>query len=232
MLPYTAGMADFDTALEECEYQGMWFAEGRPLTCCASGAAPSSSATGTLLRLPSTTSTSATSTPSAPGTTRTGRMCTSTTSAAPTGWATASSAASGRTPTTGPSWASSPTTAAPPDVRVANIRQFLHERGFLVLKGGHDNLVRDQVREEEIDFERTRAYMKDDKGFDIFINAEPGPGFDRIEAELLLALRTWVDEEVGRNPVAVALPRRDAWLLGQWGDQCGGCGSSPGTTGT
>ena len=27
MLPYTAGMADFDTALEECEYQGMWFAE-------------------------------------------------------------------------------------------------------------------------------------------------------------------------------------------------------------
>ena len=27
MLPYTSGMADFDTALEECEYQGMWFAE-------------------------------------------------------------------------------------------------------------------------------------------------------------------------------------------------------------
>ena len=25
--PYTSGMADFDTALEECEYQGMWFAE-------------------------------------------------------------------------------------------------------------------------------------------------------------------------------------------------------------
>ena len=27
MLPYTSGMADFETALEECEYQGMWFAE-------------------------------------------------------------------------------------------------------------------------------------------------------------------------------------------------------------
>ncbi len=77
------------------------------------------------------------------------------------------------------------------------------------------------MRAEEIDFERTRAWLQDDKGFDIFINAEPGPEFDRIEAELLLALRTWVDEEVGRNPVAVALPRRDAWLLGQWGDQCG-----------
>ena len=38
---------------------------------------------------------------------------------------------------------------------------------------------------------------------------------------MLLALRTWVDEEAGRNPVAIALPRRDAYILGQWGDQCG-----------
>ena len=36
-----------------------------------------------------------------------------------------------------------------------------------------------------------------------------------------MALRTWVDEEVGRTPVAMALPKRDAYLLGQWGDQCG-----------
>ena len=27
MTPYTSGMADFDTALEECEYQGIWFAD-------------------------------------------------------------------------------------------------------------------------------------------------------------------------------------------------------------
>ena len=27
MKPYTAGMTDFETALEECEYQGLWFAE-------------------------------------------------------------------------------------------------------------------------------------------------------------------------------------------------------------
>ena len=26
-LPYTHGMADFDTAMEECEYQGLWFAD-------------------------------------------------------------------------------------------------------------------------------------------------------------------------------------------------------------
>ena len=27
MTPYTSGMTDFDTALEECEYQGLWFAK-------------------------------------------------------------------------------------------------------------------------------------------------------------------------------------------------------------
>ena len=110
---------------------------------------------------------------------------------------------------------------ASPDVRIANIRKFLHDSGFTVLKNGHDRVERDQVLEEDIDWEKTRAYLKDDKGFDIFINAEPGEEFDRIERELILALRTWVDEEVGRTPVAIALPKRDAYILGQWGDQCG-----------
>ena len=75
--------------------------------------------------------------------------------------------------------------------------------------------------EKDIDWEETRAYLKDDKGFDIYINTEPGPAFDEIERELLLALRTWVDEGVGRTPIAIALPKRDAYILGQWGDQCG-----------
>ena len=34
-------------------------------------------------------------------------------------------------------------------------------------------------------------------------------------------MRSWIDEETGRTPIAVALPKRDAYLLGQWGDQCG-----------
>ena len=45
--------------------------------------------------------------------------------------------------------------------------------------------------------------------------------FETIERELLTALRTWVDEETGQTPIAFALPKRDAFLLGQWGDQCG-----------
>ena len=219
MLPYTAGMADFDTALEECEYQGMWFAEvarymlrerGCSFFIChwhlydylnhihlgdVDPVCPGYDADRADVYLDYFRRAYQV------GDRILGRL-----------WEDADDRTFvGVLSDHGCS----------PDVRVANIRQFLHERGFLVLKGGHENLVRDQVREEEIDFERTRAWLKDDKGFDIFINAEPGPEFDRIEAELLLALRTWVDEEVGRNPVAVALPRRDAWLLGQWGDQCG-----------
>jgi hypothetical protein len=108
-----------------------------------------------------------------------------------------------------------------PDFRVANIRKFLVDRGFLTLKAGAEGLERDQVREEDIDWDRTKAYLKDDKGFDIFINASTGEAFDQIERDLLLALRTWVDEGTNQTPVALALPKRDAYLLGQWGDQCG-----------
>ena len=52
-----------------------------------------------------------------------------------------------------------------PDVRVANIRQFLHEQGFLVLKGdGEEALVRDQVREEDIDWEHTPGLYEGRQG--------------------------------------------------------------------
>lgn len=53
-------------------------------------------------------------------------------------------------------------------------------------------------------------------------DAEPGSEFDEIERQVLLVLRTWIDEEVDRNPIAaIARPRRDAYLRGQWGDQWG-----------
>ena len=219
MLPYTAGMADFDTALEECEYQGMWFAEVARYMLRERGCSFFICHWHLFdylnhIHLGDVD-------PVCPGyaTERAERYVDYFRRAYQVGdrilgrlWEDADEQTYvGVVSDHGCS----------PDVRVANIRQFLHEQGFLALKGGEEGLVRDQVREEDIDWARTRAYLKDDKGFDIFINAEPGPAFDRIETELLLALRTWVDREVGRNPVAVALPRRDAYLLGQWGDQCG-----------
>jgi hypothetical protein len=108
-----------------------------------------------------------------------------------------------------------------PDIRVANIRKFLVQQGFTVLNRDVESVELDQISENDIDWDHTRAYLKDEKGFDIFINAPAGEEFDRIEQKLLLALRTWVDTDVGRTPVAIALPKRDAYLLGQWGDQCG-----------
>ncbi|MDE0198295.1 MAG: hypothetical protein OXK78_08880, partial [Caldilineaceae bacterium] len=109
-----------------------------------------------------------------------------------------------------------------PDVRIANLRQFLYDEGFLVLKqGGEEAIAQDlDPSSDEIDWDQTKAYLAR-RGFDITINADPGPEFDQIERELLTALRTWVDEETGNTVVAIALPKRDAYLLGQWGDECG-----------
>ena len=109
-----------------------------------------------------------------------------------------------------------------PDVRIANLRQFLYDKGFLVLRnGGGDAIAQDlDPSSEEIDWDQTKAYLAR-RGFDITINAEPGPKFEEIERELLTALRTWIDEETGNTVVAIALPKRDAYLLGQWGDECG-----------
>ena len=219
MKPYTSGMADFDTALEECEYQGLWFADVANYmlrekgcsfyichwhlydylnhihlndvdpVCPAYDLERADEAMHYFRRAYQV------------GDRILGRI-----------WE-----AAGANTYVG----ILSDHGACPDVRIANIRKFLHDRGFLVLKNGTEGVERDQVREEDIDWEKTRAYLKDDKGFDIFINAKPGGDFDRIEKDLLLALRTWVDKETGRTPIAVALPRRDAYILGQWGDQCG-----------
>ncbi len=111
---------------------------------------------------------------------------------------------------------------AVPDVRIANLRQFLCDKGFLVLKNGGEEAIAQDLDPppENIDWDRTKAFLAR-RGFDITINAEPGPAFDKIERELLTALRTWIDEETGNTVVAIALPKRDAYLLGQWGDECG-----------
>jgi predicted AlkP superfamily phosphohydrolase/phosphomutase len=219
MVPYWSGMADFDTALEECEYQALWFAEVANYMLWERGCAffichwhlydylnhihlndvdpvcpdydpeTADRAMDYFRRAYQVADRVL------------GRMWEATDAETYVGILSDH--------------------GAYPDVRIANIRKFLYDRGFTVLKDGAEGIEQDKILERDIDWEKTRAYLKDDKGFDIFINAEPGEEFDRIERELLLALRTWVDEEIGRTPIAIALPKRDAYLLGQWGDQCG-----------
>ncbi len=112
--------------------------------------------------------------------------------------------------------------AAVPDRRAINMRKFLYERGFLVLKNPSQWLNNDETPDENIDWIETKAFMKPGRGYDIFINAQEGSTqYLRIQDELVRVLRTWVDDDTGQCPIAVALRKKDAPLLGFWGDQCG-----------
>ena len=225
MTPYTAGMVDYDTALEECEYQGLWFADVANymlhqkgcsyFTChwhlydyinhihladvdpvCPGYNSDHSDKYLDYFRRAYQV-----------GDRVLGRMYT----AADAANAKGDQVYVGILADHG----------AYADVRIANIRKFLYDEGFLVLKGGEEAISEDQdAPPQDIDWEKTTAFMAR-RGFDIAINAEPGPRFEAIERKLLTSLRTWVDTETGQTPVAIALPKRDAYLLGQWGDQCG-----------
>jgi len=223
-IPYSSGMADFDTALEECEYQGLWFADVANymlyeqdcsyFTChwhlydylnhihlndvdpaCPGYKEANAEGALDLFRKAYQV-----------GDRVLGRL-----------WEAADAHSEHKVYVGIIS-----DHGAYPDIRIANIRQFLYDRGFLVLKSGPASVAQDQdTVPDDIDWGQTRAYLKR-RGFDIAINAEPGSAeFSAIERDLLTALRSWVDEETGQTPVAIALPRRDAYLLGQWGDQCG-----------
>ena len=226
MTPYTAGMTDFDTALEECEYQGLWFAKVANymlherdcsfFTChwhlydylnhihladvdpeCPGFNPETKEKYMDYFRRTYQV-----------GDRVLGLMYEAADRANQDGGKTYVGIISDH--------------GAFPDVRIANLRQFLYDEGFLVLKeGGEEAIAQDlDPRSDEIDWDRTKAFLAR-RGFDITINADPGPEFDQIERELLTALRTWVDGETGNTVVAIALPKRDAYLLGQWGDECG-----------
>ena len=226
MVPYTAGMTDFDTALEECEYQGLWFADVANFMLHERGCSYFTCHWHLYdylnhIHLGDVD-------PVCPGFNPArqdyymdyfrrayevgdrvlGRLY----EAADRADSNGDEVYVGILADHG----------AYPDVRIANIRKFLHDEGFLALREGPDAVAEDQdnIPHEEVDWGKTTAYLSK-RGFDITINAQPGPAFDEIERKLLTALRTWVDKETGQTPVAIALPKRDAYLLGQWGDQCG-----------
>lgn len=112
--------------------------------------------------------------------------------------------------------------AAVPDRRAINMRKFLYEKGFLALKDPTKGLDRDETPNENIDWTKTKAYMKPGLGYDIFVNAPEGSSeYINIQNDLIRVLRTWVDEDANMCPVAIALRKKDAPLLGFWGEQCG-----------
>jgi predicted AlkP superfamily phosphohydrolase/phosphomutase len=110
------------------------------------------------------------------------------------------------------------------DRRAINMRKFLYKKAFLSLIGSSRWLNNDETPDKNIDWKKTKVFMKPGRGYDIFININAKEGSNeylRIQDELVHILCTWVDDDTGQCPIAVALRKKDAPLLGFWGDQCG-----------
>lgn len=111
--------------------------------------------------------------------------------------------------------------AAIPQFRATDIPRLLHDHGYLVYKEpvAHFDPNEDFAK---IDMERTKVFITPVRNYELFVNAPEGTEeYVRIQREVITLLRSWVDVETGQCPVAVALPKYHAALMGCWGDQCG-----------
>ncbi|UCF96827.1 MAG: alkaline phosphatase family protein [Spirochaetaceae bacterium] len=110
-----------------------------------------------------------------------------------------------------------------PVSRQLYLEKFLEDKRYLVRRDRSLPLsALDQDWDKNIDWDRTKAYLKGGTriDFSIYINAE-GETKKRVEDKLLRDLRTWVDPYTGKTPIAIALKKRDAFLLGCWGENVG-----------
>lgn len=110
--------------------------------------------------------------------------------------------------------------ALSPTHRCGDVLGRLVQRGLVVLKGDTP---------DQIDFERSRAYMQADRGSEVYVNVRgrepmgivPPEAYERVQAEIVDALLDWRDDETGQRVVALALPIQDGQLIGFWGELCG-----------
>lgn len=104
-----------------------------------------------------------------------------------------------------------------------HLERFLWEQGFLALReGGLPLNAHDPQWLTHIDWDKTKAYVR--QGFffgpEIYINA-PEDEKEPIQEQVIQALLSWRDEDTGRSPIAIALKKGDADILGYWGDDLG-----------
>lgn len=112
--------------------------------------------------------------------------------------------------------------AAFPQFRATSIYQLLCDKGYLVLKDPAKGCDSPGEIAWNIDMTRTKVFVTPVRNFELFVNAPEGTAeYKRIQEEVITLLRTWVDKETGQCPVAIALPKKHAQLLGFWGEQCG-----------
>lgn len=112
--------------------------------------------------------------------------------------------------------------AAYPQVRATDLYRLLQDKGFLVLKEGFSGRFNPNEHFDQLDMERTKVFLTPLRSFELFVNAPEGSDeYKRIQTDVLTLLRSWVDTARNETPVALALPRQHAALLGFWGEQCG-----------
>ena len=109
-----------------------------------------------------------------------------------------------------------------PQIRATDVFKLLEDNGLLVFKEGFSKRFNPNQDFDQVDMDRTKVFLTPLRSFELFINAPEGsPEYKQIQRETVTLLRSWVDKERGQSPIAVALPKVHASLLGFWGEQCG-----------
>ncbi len=109
--------------------------------------------------------------------------------------------------------------------RKVSMELFLKERGFLVMKDPKDTpscFARDWY--DRIDWDKSKVWLHEGvflDPFNIYINTKSPEEFKTVQRDLIRELRTLVDDKTNQTPVAMALSKQDAEMIGLWGDQVG-----------
>ena len=109
--------------------------------------------------------------------------------------------------------------------RLVYMERFLFDKGYLVFKDPttpKTMLAKDWYN--RLDWDKTKVWLHEGvflDPFNIYINAKTEEEHKAIQRDLIRDLRLWVDEKTQQTVVAMALAKGDAQLLGLWGDQLG-----------
>jgi len=110
-----------------------------------------------------------------------------------------------------------------PNSWICNTVDYLREKGLICFKP-------DGAGGETIDWKRSKTYMIPQRQLEIFVNlkgrdfagcVDPSD-YEKVQEEVVDALYDWKEPTTGKRPIALALKKRDAAVLGFWGDEeCG-----------
>jgi hypothetical protein len=98
----------------------------------------------------------------------------------------------------------------------------------LLVNAGLTVIKEDREGRKIIDWEKTRAVVQ--RSCYIYINlkgrdpqgiVEPGEEYENLQEEIIRLLYDYTDEKIGKKPIALALKKEDARIIGLYGDRIG-----------